>query len=121
MLYEVITPFTFYNLAALRAPARAWAANLAALALLAALVVAVTWFTNGLVPPGKNQVYAQWGGIRVTTNAVQWSALAFGLYCVFSWAQSIAMRDAPTHELILKTPVTVALISAGALFMTMIV
>lgn len=115
----VIPPFTFYNFTTIRASGRVWAINLAALLALAVVVAAVTTYTNGLVPPEKNQIYATWGGVRITTNAVQWSALAFGLYCVFSWAQSISFRDAPTYELILKTPVTLSLIAAGALFMTM--
>ncbi len=37
-------------------------------------------------------------------DAQQWGAISLGVYCVFSWAQGLSLRDAPSHALIWKTP-----------------
>jgi len=118
-LLAVAPPLTYYNFWRLRVSARVWLANLGVLGALTVLVVALSSLNNNLVPPEPAQVYAQWRGIRITGNTTQWSALAFGVYCVFSWSQSLASRDRPAHALILKTPVVMAVLVAGALFMTL--
>ncbi len=37
-------------------------------------------------------------------NPAQWVALGLGLYCAFSWAQGLALRDPPAFALIFRTP-----------------
>jgi len=115
----VVPPFTYYNFAAIRAPGRIWVFNFAVLAALAVLVALLSGYTNALVPLKESQVYAEWGGFRITGNTAQWASLAFGIFCILSWAQSLACRDRPAYSLIFGTPTVMALVVAGALFMTM--
>jgi MFS family permease len=49
---------------------------------------------------------------RVLGTPVQWWGLAVGVYAGISWAQSLALADAPTHALIVRTP-SFALASLG--------
>jgi MFS family permease len=42
--------------------------------------------------------------IRLTGDLPQWTALGIGAYAVFTWAQSLKERDAPTFKLIWGTP-----------------
>jgi len=77
----------------------------------AALVVA---FTDGLLPPERRPVLAQWGGFALTTNVVQWTAIAIGIYCSFSWLQSQRQRD-PVASRLIGNPTFGALALAGGL------
>jgi MFS family permease len=45
-----------------------------------------------------------YGLTQLLGNAVQWGALAVGLYAAVSWAQSLRLRDAPSFALIFHTP-----------------
>ncbi|OSZ65328.1 MFS transporter [Sphingomonas sp. IBVSS1] len=78
---SVIPPLTLVNMALLGR--RALVENIAALALVAALVATLVHFT-GEIP--------------------QFLAVGTGLYAVISWAQSIKRRDKPTYEMIWGTP-----------------
>ncbi len=42
--------------------------------------------------------------IRITGDIAQFTALGIGVYAVFSWAQSLKLRDPPTFKLIWGTP-----------------
>jgi sugar phosphate permease len=96
-----------------------WVVNgLAAIGLLLG-VLALNAYTNALAPLDHSKIYAQWGWLQVTGNTAQWAALGFGLYCVFSWSQSLSYRDKPAFELVLGTPTMLMLMGAGALFMTL--
>jgi MFS family permease len=53
-------------------------------------------------------------GIAITTNMVQWGALAVGLYCVGSWIQTIRLRDPVTYALV-ANPGFIGLTVAGGL------
>lgn len=82
-LRAVVPPFTLWHLAATRAGARGFAINLAAAAAFAIAAFALA---------------------RATGDALQWGALAVGLYAAFSWSQALARRDPPSAQLILGTP-----------------
>jgi MFS family permease len=45
-----------------------------------------------------------YGMIKLTGNVPQWSAVAVGIYAVFSWASTLRAKDAPTFTLIWGTP-----------------
>lgn len=68
-------------------------------ALIAAAVLTIT-VTDGLLPPEKRPAVGAIGGFEITTNMVQWIAIAVGIYCSASWLQTIRLRDAPAHTLI---------------------
>ena len=73
------------------------------LALLVGLAIAATLtihFTDGLLKPEKRAIVGMIGTVAITTNMVQWIAIAVGVYCSVSWMQTIRLRDQPTFALI---------------------
>ncbi len=88
--------------------------NLVLLGLLTIAAVATIQFTDGLLRPEKRAAIATLGGFAVTTNMVQWIAIAVGVYCATSWVQTIRMRDKPAYALI-ANPAFIALTLAGGL------
>ena len=87
------------------------------IALFLALVVGtalVISFTDGLLAPAKRAVVGQIGSLAITTNMVQWVALAVGIYCVGSWIQTIRLRDRVSYAL-MANPGFIGLTIAGGL------
>jgi MFS family permease len=72
--------------------------------ILLGTIIAAAWgvieFTDGLLKPEKRAIIGIVGGSPLTTNMVQWIAIAVGVYCASSWFQSVRLRDAPAHQLI---------------------
>ncbi len=116
-LMAIMPPFTFYNFWLAKVSPAVWRKNFIILGCVVAGVSGLTWFTNGLVDPAELKVYGELLGLRITGNTVQWATVGLGVYCIFSWSQSLERRDKPAYELIFKTPAIVSLICAGALFM----
>lgn len=114
-LGTVLPPFTIINLRRIGAPASAVRGNL--IAMLAAVVGAMvmTRFTDSLVPAAKLKILGTVGGAALSANAVQWTAMAIGLYGVFSWSQSLKVRDRPLHTLVWGTPTMLYITAAGTL------
>lgn len=106
-------PFSMIGLArvgASRLPLLRNIAMLLAAALGAALLI--TW-TDALLPPAKRLPIATIAGFTITTNVVQWSAIALGAYCSFSWLQSVRLRDRPTARLIGNSTFAMLSIAGG--------
>jgi MFS family permease len=80
-LSSVIPPFTLVHAAGFGR--RALSANLLGGAIIAAIA---------------------FGAFALFGRGPQWIALGTGAYAVFSWSQSLKMRDPPTHALIWGTP-----------------
>lgn len=116
-LMAILPPFTFYNFWLAKVAPAVWYKNLAGLVCVVVAVSGLVWFTNGLVEPTELKVYGEFLGLQITGNTVQWCTVGLGVYCIFSWSQSLERRDAPAYELIFKTPAMLAVIGAGALFM----
>ncbi len=116
-LLAILPPLTLANLAVLRAPRRTWIVHLLVLAAIAIAAVALIRFTNGIVPAAKRHVLFDIGGLVITGHTVQWTALGIGLYGVFSWAQSLKLRDAPAYALIFGSPAMLGLMGASSLNM----
>jgi MFS family permease len=92
-------PFSMIGLVRARAR-RALAANLVVLLGCVAAACALVWWTNSLLPAAKRAPIAEIGGLAITTNVVQWLAIALGAYCSFSWVQALRLRDRPSAALI---------------------
>lgn len=118
-ILAILPPFTLVNLALLRAPARPWRLHLAVLAAIVAFASAMVVLADHLTPAAKLRVMFHVGDAVVTSHALQWTALAVGVYGVFSWAQSLALRDPPAHRLIWRSPTMVPLLAAASLEMVM--
>ncbi|MEM7688578.1 MAG: MFS transporter [Pseudomonadota bacterium] len=80
-LVAVIPPFTLIG--ASQAGSRGIALNLAGAAVIGGVAFTL---------------------ITVTGNAQQWIAVGVGYYAIFSWASTLKRRDAPTFDLIWRTP-----------------
>jgi len=113
-LGTVLPPFTLITLRRSAGPV-AVQANIAALAVAVLLAVAMTQLTDMLVPPVRLKILATVGGVHLSANAVQWTAMAIGLYGVFSWSQSLKARDRPLYVLVWGTPTMLLVAAAGTL------
>ena len=87
-LFAILPPLTLFNVARIPGALRT---NLIALALIVAIAAAL----------------ALWSG-----NWAQWSAYGLGVYAVFSWVQSLKVRDPATHRLIWGTPMVLTMVVA---------
>ncbi len=95
-LSSVVPPFTLFHAAGFGR--RALLNNLLAAAVIAAIAFGLTWLLGS------------WQ---------QWLALGVGIYAVFSWSQSLKMRDAPTYALIWGTPTFIlTVLGFGTIAMT---
>jgi MFS family permease len=118
-IFGLLPPFTLLSLAALRAPLRVWATHFIVLAAIVAGAAGLITLANAVTPPAKLHILFHLGGVTVTSHALQWTAIAVGVYGIFSWTQSLSLRDAPTHALIWRSPTMVPLLIAASLQMTM--
>jgi MFS family permease len=96
-----------------------WINHLIVLAAIVAAAAALAIGANAITPPEKLRVLFALPGLTVTSHVLQWLALGIGVYGVFSWAQTLRLRDAPTHALIWRSPAMVPLLAAGSLQMIM--
>ncbi len=114
-LGTVLPPFTLYNLRRIGAPAGVIQRNLICMAFAVAAAIVMTRFTDGVVPAEKLKALFTVGGVAITSNAIQWASMALGGYGVFSWAQSLSVRDKPLHKLMWGTPTFLQAAGAGTL------
>ena len=113
-LGTVLPPFAYLRLRR-EADAGVVRRNLVALTVAIVAAVLLTRWTDSLVPAVKLKVLMRPGGVALTANAVQWAAMALGGYGVFSWAQSLSVRDKPLHKLTWGTPAFLQVMAVGTL------
>ncbi len=116
-LLAILPPLTLVNLLVLKASRRVWRTHAIVLIAIASAACALIAFTNAVSPPAKRHVLFHVAGFDVTGHTMQWTALGVGIYGVFSWAQTLRLRDAPTFALIFKSPAMLGLMVASALNM----
>jgi hypothetical protein len=87
-LMAILPPLTLVNVARIPGALRP---NLVFLAATVATAAALAWLTG------------TWA---------QWAAYGLGVYAVFSWVQSLRVRDPATHRLIWGTPLVLTLVVA---------
>ncbi len=73
--------------------------NLFCLVLVFAAAAAIDAMTGTLLSPAKRAHLFSIGKFVVTTNMVQWLAIAIGVYAAFSWMQSVRLRDPVAYAL----------------------
>jgi MFS family permease len=96
----MLPPWNWRGLKADAADTRPLAGNVVLLVGLALVAWLTIIFTDGLLKPEKRPIVGSIGGFALTTNMVQWTAIAVGIYCSASWVQSIRLRDKPAYTLI---------------------
>ena len=114
-LGTVLPPFTFFTLRASGADAGVIRRNIVAAVFVLVAAVLMTQWTDSLVPAAKLKTLFHLAGFGISPNALQWSAMALGGYGVFSWAQSISVRDKPLHALMWGTPTFMQAVGTGTL------
>lgn len=114
-LGTILPPFTVFTLRRDGAAGGVIRANLLAMLFAVAAAILMTRWTDSLVPAAKLKVLVTLGGTAITTNAIQWSAMALGIFGVFAWSQSLGVRDQPLHQLIWRTPAMLLVTAAGTL------
>ncbi|WP_076070690.1 spinster family MFS transporter [Sphingomonas montana] len=112
-LGTLFPPFSLLSLRRLGATRALIRTNLLMLAAIVLIATAVVWLTDGLLAPAKRAPIFAMGSTQITTNMVQWAAIAVGAYAVCSWIQSIRLRDPEATELMLDSPSFVAVAIAG--------
>ena len=96
----MLPPWNWRGLKHLSGSNRATMINIAMLLAFALLAYVTVIFTDGLLRPEKRAVVGTVLGFGITTNMVQWVAIAIGVYCSASWVQTIQLRDRPSFALI---------------------
>ncbi len=114
-LGTVLPPFTLINLRRAGATAAQQRNNVLFLGCVIVIAIAMTRFTDSLISPAKAKVLATIAGVTLSPNAVQWTAMAIGAYGLFSWAQSLSVRDKPLHALLWRTPVFLQTAAIGTI------
>ena len=114
-LGTVLPPFTLINLRRHGANAGVIRRNVIALVFVVVAAILMTIWTDSLVPAAKLKIMFRIGDWPISPNAVQWASMALGGYGVFSWAQSLSVRDKPLHALTWGTPTFLQAVGAGTL------
>lgn len=114
-LGTLFPPFSLVALRRLGAPPAALWVNIAVLAACIAGARIAVLLTDGMLAPAKRAVLGQIGGIGITTNMVQWSAIAGGVYATASWIGALRRSDRPATTLITASPSFIALSVGGGL------
>ena len=113
-LGSMIPPWSWLRLQALNAPRREYARNFVYLLCAVALVCIATAGTNQVLSAGHKAVIATVGGFDITSNLVQWFAIAVAFYVCSNWYQATRLGDAYAHRLITGSRTFAAVTVAGA-------
>jgi MFS family permease len=114
-LETLLPPFSLLALRRLGAEPAAIRRNLQLLVACAIGTIVLVAATDALLAPAKRAVIASVFGHGLTTNMVQWLAVAVGVYATGSWMQAVRLRDPVAARLTLGTPSFVAAAVAGGL------
>lgn len=114
-LGALFPPFSILSLRRLGASRRTVRASILLIAAAAGACAILVAITDALLAPAKRAAVFEVGGLTVTTNLIQWAAIAVGAYAVWCWIQSIRLRDPETAELMIGTPSFIAIAVAGGM------
>ncbi|MCJ2183445.1 MFS transporter [Novosphingobium sp. 1949] len=93
-----------------RAPPRSWIANLAALATILAVGIALVLLAERLSPRPP----IAFGPVALSAHVLQWSVVGFGAFVIVNLFQSLKLADRPAHAAICS-PTLLLLMGTGAL------
>jgi MFS family permease len=110
----MLPPWSFIEMKR-RGGSRNLRVNLLAAVVIAFAAAGITHFTDGLLPVAKRVPLARIGGLLITTNLVQWAALALAIYACFSWAQNLRVTAPDTFKRTVGSKPFVALVLACGL------
>jgi MFS family permease len=114
-LGTLFPPFSFMALRRLGAAAGVRRRNILLLVATVSFAALLVLCTDRLLEPGKRALVGSVSGLPITTNLIQWLAIAIGVYATGSWIQAIRLRDPVAARLTIGTPSFVAAALAGGL------
>jgi MFS family permease len=112
-LSAVLPPLNFFHLASLKVSRREWLRSVGALFVIALAAWMLVALTTSLTPADKLRVLIELGPFSITSHTVQWATFGIGAYAVFSWSQSLRLRDRPTYTLIWRSPAFLLILLAS--------
>lgn len=111
-LLASVTPGpNFLVLAARRAPAGAWGANIAFIAFVAVLMTALIKIASSLSP----RPLLNLGGLHVDPHVMQWTVIGFGMVVIFNLLQRLAISDKPVFAVMMRSPSVLIILGVGSL------
>lgn len=113
-LGAMVPPWSWLHLRAAGAPRREYVKNVAYLLFAIALVVLATWGTNHVLSAKHKAEIGSLFGLSITSNLVQWLAIAIAVYVCSNWFQATRLGDPSAHRLITGSRTFAAVSIAGA-------
>ena len=113
-LGTMIPPWNLIRLVREGRPARELTKNIIWLMFVPIGSALATMATNSLLAPESRAILGRFFGVPVTSNLVQWLAMAIAFYAVASWFQSNRLRDPIASRLLTASPTFCAISLAGA-------
>jgi MFS family permease len=113
-LGAMIPPWSWMHLKALGASRREYVRNWTYLLFAVFLVIFATWGTNHVLSASRKAEIGSVFGLSITSNLVQWIAIAIAVYVCSNWFQATRLGDASAHRLITGSRSFVAVTVAGA-------
>lgn len=107
-------PWSLRGLKRIGAPQGAVRTNLIWLAIAVAFGVLATVGSEALMANTRSGMVAQVGAFAITTNHIQWTAMAIALYALASWYQFARIKDREADRFITGSPTFMAVTLAGA-------
>ncbi|MCW2411915.1 MULTISPECIES: MFS transporter [unclassified Sphingobium] len=111
-LLGAVTPGTnLLSLAASKASARHWTANIGVMVLVVGLMTLFVHLASAFSPrPALN-----FGGVPLNPHILQWGVMGFGIIVIFNLLQRLALADPPTYQVTVRSPALMIAIAVGAL------
>jgi len=107
-----VTPGTnFLSLAARKAPARHWSANIGLIFTVLVLMTVMVRLTSSFSPRPSLEI----GGLSINPHVLQWGVMGFGIVVIFNLLQGLSLADKPTFALTVGSPSLMIAIAIGAL------
>jgi hypothetical protein len=113
-LGAMVPPWSWMHLKALGASRREYVRNWTYLLFAVLLVIFATWGTNHVLSASRKAEIGSVFGLSITSNLVQWIAIAVAVYVCSNWFQATRLGDASAHRLITGSRPFVAVTVAGA-------
>ncbi len=111
VLASVLPGLHWIVLARRRAPRATWIFNLAALAVIAVAMVALTHMANILSPRPPMALL----GLTFSAHALQWAVIGFGLLVIVNLMQSLRIADPQAFRVMTRSPTLMMAMAVGAL------
>jgi MFS family permease len=113
-LGSMVPPWSWMHLATRNAPPREYVRNAMYLLFAIALVILATMGTNHVLSASRNAQIGSVFGFAITSNLIQWLAIAIAVYACSNWYQATRLGDPSAHRLITGSRTFTAVTVAGA-------